>query len=144
MAWGKNSEYRHGVYGAKGDAGEALVEQYLEKSKLHWEHKNDPYSQVKLKIDYIVEGVPLDVKTNAFMDFLAVEVETANKAPGWIYTTTAEEIYGVDLDKKEIYRYNVEKMREHVEASLSRVKTTKTGAKLLWVKKTNGIIERLQ
>ena len=144
MTWGKNSEYRHGRSGAKGDAGEALVQQYLEKSKLAWEHKNDPYSQTKLKIDYIVEGVSMDVKTNAYMGYLAVEVERADKKPGWIYTTTAEEIYGVDLDKKEIYRYNVERMREHVEASLNRLKTTKTGAKLLWVEKTSNIIERLQ
>jgi hypothetical protein len=119
MAWGKNSEYRHGRNGAKGDAGEALVQQYLEKSKLQWEHKNDPYSQVKLKIDFIVEGVAMDVKTNAFMEFLAVEIErvdrkTGDSMPGWLYTTTAEEIYGVDLDKKEIYRYNVEDMKAYL------------------------------
>lgn len=144
MAWGKNSEYRHGRSGAKGDAGEDLVEFFLEQKAINYERKNDFYSQTKLKIDFIVDGVAMDVKTNAFKDFLAVEIERHGGKPGWIYTTTAEEIYGVDLDKKEIYRYNVEKMKEYVESQMHRAKKTKYGDLLIWVHKENEIIERLQ
>ena len=144
MVWYANAEGRHGAKGAKGDAGEKLVEDYLDSHNIDYTHKNDPISQVKKKIDYIVDGITMDVKTNAFKDYLALEIETSKSTPGWLYTSTAEEIYGVDLEKEEIYRYNLSEMREYAEKNLHRVKKTKNGSVLLWVHKENKLIERLQ
>ena len=144
MTWYKNSEGRHGKNGAKGDAGEELVEVYLDKHNISYEGKKDRDSQVNKKIDYIVDGTTMDVKTNAFKDYLALEIETDKNTPGWLYTSTAEEIYGVDLEKEEIYKYNLSEMREYAEKNTHRYKKTKKGAVLLWVHKENKLIERLQ
>jgi len=144
MVWYKNAEGRHGASGAKGDAGEELVEAYLDEHNIPYEGKKDYISQVKKKIDYIVDGTTMDVKTNAYMDFLALEIETSKGTPGWLYTSTAEEIYGVDLNKEEIYKYNLSEMREYAENNLHRIKKTRNGSALLWVHKENKLIERLQ
>lgn len=144
MAWYKNSEGRHGKSGAKGDAGEDLVKGYLDEHNINYEHKTDIDSQVNKKIDFVVEGTTMDVKTNAFKDFLALEITTSKGKPGWLYTSTAEEIYGVDIEKEEIYKYNLEDMREYAEKNSHRYKTTKNNSVLLWVHKENKLIERLQ
>ena len=144
MTWYKNSEGRHGVSGAKGDAGEELVKQYLEENNINYEHKTDIVSQVNKKIDFVVEGTTMDVKTNAFKDYLAVEIATSKGKPGWLYTSTAEEIYGVDLDKEEIYKYNLKEMIQYANDNAHRFKVTKNNSVLLWVHKENKLIERLQ
>lgn len=144
MAWYKNSEGRHGATGAKGDAGEELVKQYLEEKKINYQHKTDRDSQVNKKIDFVVEDTTMDVKTNAYKDYLALELETSKGKPGWLYTSTAEEIYGVDLEKEEIYRYNLSDLRDYAVENLHRAKKTKNGSILIWVHKENKLIERLQ
>jgi len=144
MTWYKNAEGRHGAAGAKGDAGEELVKHYLEESNINYEHKTDIDSQVNKKIDFIVEGTTMDVKTNAYKDFLAVEIATSKGKPGWLYTSTAEEIYGVDLEKEEIYRYLREEMIQYAADNAHRFKVTKNNSVLLWVHKDNKMIERLQ
>lgn len=143
MSWGPNAEYRYGESGRKGDLGEDFVKQYLSENNIPFEDKQDYHSQVIAKIDLIVDGVPVDVKTNAFKDFLCVEVERANGRAGWLYRTTAEEIYGVDLNAEEIYRYNVEDMIEYVTRNEHRIKSTKFNDKVIWVPKGLSIIERL-
>ena len=144
MTWYKNSEGRHGKTGAKGDAGEELVKLYLDSKNINYEHKTDIVSQVNKKIDFVVEDTTMDVKTNAYKDYLALEIETSKGKPGWLYTSTAEEIYGVDLEKEEIYKYNLSEMKEYAEKNLHRAKKTKNGSVLIWVHKENKLIERLQ
>lgn len=144
MAWYKNAEGRHGASGAKGDAGEELVKLYLEENNISYEHKTDIDSQVNKKIDFIVEGTTMDVKTNAYKDYLAVEIATSKGKPGWLYTSTAEEIYGVDLTNEEIYKYNREDMVQYAADNAHRFKVTKNNSVLLWVHKENKLIERLQ
>lgn len=143
MGWGANSEYRHGAYGRKGDQGEMVVESYLKRNNISFEKKNDYHSQVVQKIDFIVDNKLIDVKTNAFKDYLAVELETDKGYRGWLYTSEAEEIYGVDLDKREIYVYSTSDMREYVKQNRNRAKYTKKGALLLWVHKDEDFIKRL-
>ena len=144
MTWYKNSEGRHGKSGAKGDAGEDLVKEYLDEHNINYEHKTDIDSQVNKKIDFIVEGTTMDVKTNAFKDYLALEIATSKGKPGWLYTSTAEEIYGVDLEKEEIYKYNLKEMIQYAADNTHRYKVTKNNSVLLWVHKENKLIERLQ
>jgi|TARA_R110000868_G_scaffold283752_1_gene544179 hypothetical protein len=147
MTWYPNSEGRFGASGAKGDAGEKLVEEYCEENGLVFVDKNDYTSQVIKKIDCLVDGVTVDVKTNIFKDYLAVEIFLDNKkkqGPGWLYTTTAEQIYAVDLDNKKIYSYNVEDMQDYAEANKSRAKRTKFNDLVLWVHKSQSFIKELQ
>lgn len=145
MVWYPNSEGRFGANGAKGDQGEAIVEEYCSKNGISFEDKNDRNSQVNLKIDCLVSGVPVDVKSNFFKGHLAVELWTRKNEPGWLYTTTAEEIYGVDVDTKSIYRYNVNVMKEHVKKNRTRAKKSKKGDVLMWISvETTSIIERIQ
>lgn len=144
MVWYKNAEGRHGASGAKGDAGEELVKLYLEENNISYEHKTDIDSQVNKKIDFIVEGTTMDVKTNAYKDYLAVEIATSKGKPGWLYTSTAEEIYGVDLEAEEIYKYVREEMVQYAADNAHRFKVTKNNSVLLWVHKENKLIERLQ
>jgi hypothetical protein len=146
MTWYKNSEGRHGKNGAKGDSGEEFVKEYFEENNILYSHRTDIQSQVKMKIDFLIypESITMDVKTNAFKDYLALEIETDKNKPGWLYTSTAEEIYGVDLEKEEIYKYKLSEMREYAEKNTHRFKKTKKGAVLLWVHKENKLIERLQ
>lgn len=144
MTWYANAEGRHGANGRKGDLGEALVKQYCEDNGLVHEDKQDRHSQVVLKIDCIIEGNTVDVKTNAYKGFLCVEIAKRDGRNGWIYSTTADEIYGVDLDNKEIYKYNVEDMQDYVQKNMRRAKQNKFGDTILWVPKGISIIERLQ
>jgi len=144
MVWYSNSEGRFGESGRKGDSGEGVVERYLKGNDIPFEKKTDPHSQVKLKIDFVVDGTPMDVKTNIYKGFLGVEVYNNDLSNGWIYTTTAKEIYGVDLIYENIYRYNVDTMRAFVEKNKHRAKPTKQGAYILWVNKTEPFIEKLQ
>lgn len=143
MGWGANSEYRHGAYGKKGDEGEKFVEKYLTENNIPFEKKNDYHSQVIKKIDYIINNILVDVKTNGFKDYLAVELETFKGTKGWLYTSDAEQIYGVDLEEKEIFVYNTADMREYVRQNRSRAKYSKKGALLLWVHKDEDFIKRL-
>ena len=142
--WYQNSAGRYGEKGAKGDAGEKLVQQYCAENNLSWKDKNDYKSQVIDKIDCIIEDVTVDVKTNMFMDRLCVELYTVKNGPGWLYTTTAEEIYGVDLDKKKIYSYNIDDMKSYVESNKNRAKKTKYGDIVIWVHKSESFITELQ
>jgi hypothetical protein len=145
MIWYSNSEGRFGANGAKGDLGEAIVEEYCKKNGIKFEDKNDRNSQVVLKIDCLINGVPVDVKANIFKGHLAVELWTRKNEPGWLYTTTAKEIYGVDVDTKSIYRYNVEQMKHHVKMNRKHAKKSKKGDVLMWVSvETISIIERIQ
>lgn len=144
MTWYKNSEGRYGANGAKGDLGEFIVEEYCSRHGLLFEDKNDINSQVNLKIDCIIDGYAVDVKSNFFEGFLCVELYTKKKGPGWLYTTSAEQIYGVDVDSKSIYRYNVEDMIQYVSKNRHRAKKTKHGDIVIWVPVTVNIIEKLQ
>ena len=55
MTWYANSEGRYGAKGAKGDLGEAIVEDYCKNNSILFEDKNDIVSQVKLKIDCLMQ-----------------------------------------------------------------------------------------
>ena len=147
MTWYANSAGRYGLSGAKGDTGEKLVESYCKKNNLEWEDMNDYKSQVIDKIDCIVEGVLVDVKTNMYMDRLCVELYLNNSkkvGPGWLYTTKAEQIYGVDLAQKRIYSYNVSDMVSYVEQNRRRSKLTKNNDEVIWVHKSESFITELQ
>jgi len=143
MTWYSNSEGRFGSSGAKGDAGEQLVEEYLISNNKKYERLTDRYSQIVLKIDFFVEDVPIDVKTNIYKEFLAVETVTSNKTKGWIFTTTAEQIYGVDLEKKNIFRYNVKDMLKYVKKNIDKSRPVRNGARILWVPKNEPFVEQL-
>ena len=147
MTWYVNSAGRYGLSGAKGDAGEKLVEKYCKKNNLEWEDLNDYKSQVIDKVDCIVEGTLVDVKTNIFKDRLCVELYLNNKKKvdtGWLFTTKAEQIYGVDLDKRKIYSYNVSDMLSYVNENRFRSKLTKQGDEVIWVHKNETFITELQ
>jgi len=146
MTYYKNSEGRYGASGAKGDAGEKLVEEYCKRNALDWEDKNDYKSQVIDKIDCIVEGTKVDVKTNMFKDYMCVELWNKRKdQEGWLYTTKAEEIYAVALDKKKIFSYNIEDMKNYVNyARDKRAKETKHGDLVIWVHSNMDFVRELQ
>ena len=145
MTWYANSEGRHGANGAKGDLGEQIVEEYCLKNQIEFEPKKDRYSQVTLKIDYLIEGIPVDVKSNFYMGNLAVELFLKNKnKPGWLYETSAKQIYGVDVDTKSIFRYNIDDMLQFVSTNKHRAKRTKYGDIIMWIPVKTPFIERLQ
>lgn len=144
MTWYANSEGRYGAKGAKGDLGETIVEEYCKTNNIFFEDKNDVNSQVNLKIDCIIDGIAVDVKSNFYEGFLCVELYTRKNGAGWIYTTTAEQIYGVDVDSKSIYRYNVEEMITYVSENKARAKKTKFGDIVMWVPVKSKLIEKLQ
>ena len=145
MTWYANSEGRYGANGAKGDLGEAIVEEYCKTNNILFEDKNDINSQVKLKIDCIIDGVAVDVKSNYYKGTLCVELFNNKKQrAGWLYTTMAKQIYGVDVDTKSIYRYNIEEMLAYVIKNKTRAKRTEKGEVLMWVPVTTDIIEKLQ
>ena len=145
MTWYANSEGRYGARGAKGDLGEAIVEDYCKTNNILFEDKNDIISQVKLKIDCIIDGIPVDVKANYYMGTLCVELyNNKRQQAGWLYTTSAEQIYGVDVDTKSIYRYNIEDMIAYVSNNEHRAKKTKYDDTVMWAPITLDIIEKLQ
>lgn len=145
MTWYANSEGRHGANGAKGDAGEQIVEEYCLKNQIEFVPKKDYHSQVTLKIDYLIEGIPIDVKSNFYMGNLAVELFLKNKnKPGWLYETTAKQIYGVDVETKSIFRYNIDDMIQFVSLNKHRAKRTKYGDIIMWISVKTPFIERLQ
>ena len=93
MTWYANSEGRYGAKGAKGDLGEAIVTEYCKTNNILFEDKNDIKSQVVLKIDCIIDGVAVDVKSNYYMGTLCVELFNNKKQrAGWLYTTSAKQI----------------------------------------------------
>jgi hypothetical protein len=142
MAWYKNSAGRHGLTGAIGDTGELMVEIFCKATGRKWEDRNDYHSQVKLGIDCIIDGVPVDVKAIGKKDCLVVEVSTAKKGSGWIFKTAATEIYGVDVKQREIYRYNVSDMIEYLKFNRDTIREY-NGDRLAYVPKDIDIIERL-
>jgi hypothetical protein len=145
MVWYPNSEGRYGANGAKGDLGESIVKEYCDNNSILFEDRNDINSQVKLKIDCLINGIPVDVKSNFFKGHLAVELWTRKNKPGWLYTTTAEEIYGVDIETKSIFRYNVNSMKQYVGINKNKAKKSKKGDVLMWVStQTISIIEQIQ
>jgi hypothetical protein len=143
MTWFKNSEGRYGANGKKGDAGEDFVEKFLIEKNIKYEKKTDRDSQTRLKIDFLVDGIAMDVKTNVYEKFLGVEIKSKKKGDGWLYTSTAEEIYGVDLDKGNIYKYRLEDMRDYASKNEHRFKITKYGDTLLWAPTTLNFITKL-
>ena len=142
MAWYPNSAGRYGKNGAKGDMGELIVEIFCRSTGRKWEDRNDYKSQVKLKIDCIIDGIPVDVKANGKKDTLTVEISTAKKGSGWLFTTTATEIYGVDVKQREIYRYNVSDMIEYLKNNKDLI-TGYNGDRLAYVSKNLDFTERL-
>jgi hypothetical protein len=142
MTWYANSAGRHGATGAIGDAGERLVKKYFLNKKYKFEHCNDPYSQVVLGIDFIVNGYYIDVKTNGKHDTLTVEIDKRGD-PGWLYKSSAEFIFGVDINREEIYVYRLSKMREYVEQH-KQESFDYNGCTLIKVPKTLSFIKRLQ
>jgi hypothetical protein len=142
MAWYGNSAGRHGLTGAIGDKGELIVEIFCKATNRKWEDRNDYHSQVKLKIDCIIDGVAVDVKANAKGDYLVAEISTVKKGRGWLFETTAEEIYGVDIKNREIYRYNVSDMIEHLKTNRDLIRDY-NGDRLAYVPKDADFIERL-
>lgn len=145
MVWYANSEGRYGANGAKGDKGEAIVEQYCLKNNIPFVDKNDKNSQVNLKIDCIIDGKAVDVKSNYYKGHLCVELANNKKnKPGWLYSTTAKQIYGVDVDTESIFRYNVDDMIDYVNNNKFKAKKTKHGDLVMWVPVNIDIIERLQ
>ena len=145
MTWYANSEGRYGAKGAKGDLGEAIVEDYCKTNNILFEDRNDIISQVRLKIDCIINGVPVDVKANFYMGTLCVELyNNKRQQAGWLYTTSAKQIYGVDVDTKSIYRYNIEDMIAYVSNNEHRAKKTKYDDIVIWAPVALDIIEKLQ
>lgn len=145
MTWYANSEGRYGAKGAKGDLGEAIVEDYCKTNNILFEDRNDIISQVRLKIDCIINGIPVDVKANFYMGTLCVELFNNKKQQaGWLYTTSAKQIYGVDVDTKSIYRYNIEDMITYVSNNEHRAKKTKYDDTVIWAPVALDIIEKLQ
>ena len=145
MTWYANSEGRYGAKGAKGDLGEAIVEEYCKTNNILFEDRNDIISQVRLKIDCIINGIPVDVKANFYMGTLCVELFNNKKQQaGWLYTTSAKQIYGVDVDTKSIYRYNIEDMITYVSNNEHRAKKTKYDDTVIWAPVALDIIEKLQ
>lgn len=145
MTWYANSEGRYGAKGAKGDLGEAIVEDYCKNNNILFEDRNDIISQVRLKIDCIINGIPVDVKANYYMGTLCVELFNNKKQQaGWLYTTSAKQIYGVDVDTKSIYRYNIEDMITYVSNNEHRAKKTKYDDTVIWAPVALDIIEKLQ
>ena len=145
MTWYANSEGRYGARGAKGDLGEAIVEDYCKTNNILFEDRNDIISQVRLKIDCIINGIPVDVKANYYMGTLCVELFNNKKQQaGWLYTTSAKQIYGVDVDTKSIYRYNIEDMITYVSSNEHRAKKTKYDDTVIWAPVALDIIEKLQ
>ena len=120
MPWYANSEGRYGESGRKGDLGEQIVEDYLKRNQIPYEKKTDYNSQVHRKIDFIIDGVPVDVKANVKPDRYsgelnhAVEVIDDDGRSGWIYSSEAEEIYAVCLKTKDIYKYKTSLMKEAI------------------------------
>ncbi len=144
MVWYPNSEGRYGANGAKGDLGESIVEEYCIKNNISFESKTDRKSQVELKIDCIIDNVPVDVKSNYYKGYLAVELYTKKNGAGWLYTTTAKQIYGVDVDTKSVFRYNVDEMIRYVGLNKNRAKRTKRGDVIIYVNSKMHLIEKLQ
>ena len=145
LTWYKNSEGRYGARGAKGDLGEAIVEEYCETNNIPFEDKNDINSQVNLKIDCIIDGIPVDVKANYYEGTLCVELfNKKRQQAGWLYTTSAKQIYGVDVDTKSIFRYNIQDMIAYISVNKHRAKKTKYDDVVMWVPVTTDIIEKLQ
>jgi hypothetical protein len=144
MVWYANAQGRYGASGAKGDRGELIVEEYCLTNNIKCIPKKDIISQTKLKIDYIINEIPIDVKTNYYKGMLAVECYTKKSGAGWIFTTTAEQIYGVDIDSKSIFRYNVKDMLEYVVSNKTKAKKTRNFDILLWVPSNLSFIEKLQ
>lgn len=142
MTWYTNSQGRYGANGAKGDHGEALVKEYCESNGIPFTKLNDRHSQCILKIDCIIDDKKVDVKANVKDKSLIVELYTL-RGPGWLYDTSADYIYGVDIEKKHIYRYLLEDMKKYASANRRKSFRTKTGDVLMRVPLTESIIERI-
>lgn len=144
MIWYPSSEGRYGIHGAKGDKGEALVAEYCKTNDISFIHLTDKNSQVNLKIDCLINDIPVDVKTNVSNGSLIVELYSRKKRAGWLFTTTAKQIYGVDIDTQAIYRYNVDDMLKYVVQNKHLAKKVKKGDVLMWVPVSKDFIERLK
>lgn len=129
--WYADSQSRYGETGFIGDRGEQIVEDYLKAKNYNYRRATSSYDQVKRKIDFYVEDFTIDVKTNVKNSSFYVELEK-NYTPksGWIYLTSAKEIWHVDLAKKSIFKYNTEDMRSYINESKFYCFITDTGAKL--------------
>mgnify|MGYP003631806104 CR=1 FL=1 len=144
MVWYKDSEGRHGQNGKKGDQGEEFVWKWFDAVGVPYEVLNDIKSQVEDKIDATVNGVPVDIKSNIFKDYHAVELSLMSGKEGWLYTSLAKAIVAVDLDGSKIYSYRISDMKDHVDKNKARTKETKHGDTLLWVNVDTDFIVRLK
>ena len=144
MTWYPSSEGRYGINGAKGDRGEALVQHYWLANDISFIHLTEKSSQVNLKIDCLINDIPVDVKTNVNNGSLIVELYSRKKRAGWLFTTTAKQIYGVDIDTGAIYRYNVDDMVAYVIQNKHLARKVKKGDVLMWVSVDKNFIERLR
>ena len=143
--WYSNSEGRFGPTGAKGDLGEQIVDNYCEKRGIPFTVANDRHSQTVLKIDCYIDGIPVDVKSNYWNGCLAVELYLKKRnIPGWIFTTKAHQIYGVNISTSSIYRYEVEDMLRYVVKNKSKATKTKTGDVIMYVPVTEPFIVKIQ
>jgi hypothetical protein len=145
MTWFNNSEGRYGASGAKGDLGEQIVEQFCVKNDIPFISFTDDVNQVIYKIDCFINNIPVDIKANYNNGRLVVELyHTRKKSPGWLYTTYAEQIYGVDTASKSIYRYNIRDMKSYVNKHKERGYKSRSGDILLYVPVSQPFIERIQ
>lgn len=144
MSWYANSEGRYGARGAKGDLGERIVVEYCNQRDIPYIEASDRLSQVVLKIDCYINNVPVDVKTNYFNGQLVVELYLKKKQAGWLFTTTADQIYGVDVSTSSIYCYRVEDMLKFVRANKARAVKSKYGDVLMYVPVSESFIKKLQ
>lgn len=144
MPWYANSEGRYGANGAKGDLGEFIVKEYCDKNSIPFSALTDKHSQVNLKIDCYINSIPVDVKSNYFNGQLVVELFLKKNKPGWLYETTAEQIFGVDIYSKSIYCYSVEDMIKYVRYNRIRATKSKYGDIIMYVPITEPFIKKLQ
>ena len=147
MTWYANSEGRHGASGRKGDLGEKLVEEYFLHNSITYEHKTDIESQVHKKIDFSVGDRTIDVKNNVFKGWHCVEVGKKNGSPGWLFTSSADSIYAVDYENKNIYSYDLLEMRNYINVvrwEKKSAKITKNGDQVIWVNVKEPFFTKLQ
>lgn len=145
MNWYPNAEGRYGANGAKGDLGESIVDIYCEKNGIPFESTPDKHSQVNLKIDCYIDGIPVDVKSNYYKGNLVVELYNKKKnKPGWLFTTTAKQIYGVNIATSSIYRYNIDDMIRYVTENKHKARKSKVGDVLMYIPVTVPFIVKLQ
>lgn len=107
---------------AVGSAGERLVIKELSKITRVVDYtdynRNKGYQQEGFDIE-VFNSVNntwerADVKTNIHNGYTFVEITNKHGHNGWLNTSSAKYIICVDIDKKQIYAYNLNDMRNHI------------------------------